>query len=286
MNKFLNKLESKIGKFAIPNLILYLIACYIIGFGLVMFAPNLLAYLTLDPGLIMQGQVWRIFSWLLIPPSLGTSMINLFFNALIIIFYYSLGKNLEYTWGTFKFNLFILGGLFFTILGAFGIYGYYTLTAPGLASTASYMMSSMFSTVYVNESIFLAAAATYPDNEIRLYFVLPIKMKWIGVVYGIILAHNVITSGWAVRVAIIASVLNFLIFFFTTRNYKSINQNIKNKVIKSKKLNYKTSKAATNLHKCAVCGKTSEEGFGYRYCSKCSGMKEYCEDHIFNHTHS
>ena len=88
MNKILNKLEKSIGRFAIPNLIRYLIICYAIGFIFKLIAPGIFEFFKLDPYLITKGQVWRIVSWLLIPPSMGTSPLTLFFNLIMLMFYY------------------------------------------------------------------------------------------------------------------------------------------------------------------------------------------------------
>ena len=109
--KFLNKLESSIGRFAIKNLMLYIIVAYIIGYILMFTNPNALMYLTLEPYAIIHGQVWRLVSWVLIPP--GTSII---WAVIMMFFYYSLGRNLERTWGVFKFNLYIFWELSYSFL--------------------------------------------------------------------------------------------------------------------------------------------------------------------------
>ena len=87
---WLDKLERKLGRYAIPNLTVYLLAGYVIGFAVMNFMPSLLNWLTLEPGLVIRGQVWRIISWVLIPPS--TNLISLIF---LVLLYYSLGSALE-----------------------------------------------------------------------------------------------------------------------------------------------------------------------------------------------
>lgn len=91
---WLDKLERKFGRYAIPNLTVYLLAGYVIGFAVYYLAPNLLRYLTLEPYYILHGQIWRIISWVLIPPT--GSLFSLFF---LVLLYYSLGTALERTWG-------------------------------------------------------------------------------------------------------------------------------------------------------------------------------------------
>ena len=112
---FVYKLERKFGKYAIKNLSLVLIICYGIGYAISYIKPEILTYLTLDPYAIVHGQVWRIVSWLIIPPNEN----NLFFAAMMMFFYFSVGTTLERTWGAFQYNLYLFSGMFFTILGSF-----------------------------------------------------------------------------------------------------------------------------------------------------------------------
>ncbi|MCD8333379.1 MAG: hypothetical protein LUB60_04550, partial [Clostridiales bacterium] len=95
--RFLNKLERKFGRFAIPGLMKYIIACYVIGYVIMYTMPNVLSYLTLEPYMIFHyGQVWRLISWVLIPPSQS----NIIFVIIMLVLYYQLGTVLEQTWGT------------------------------------------------------------------------------------------------------------------------------------------------------------------------------------------
>ena len=119
---WLDKLERKIGRYAIPNLTVYLLAGYVIGYAVAMLMPNLLGWLTLEPALILRGQVWRLISWVLIPPS--GNLVSLFF---LVLLYYSLGTVLERTWGTFRYNVYIFSGILFTVIAAFILYGFYFL---------------------------------------------------------------------------------------------------------------------------------------------------------------
>ena len=119
---WLDKLERKFGRFAIPNLTVYLLVGYVIGFGIVYLMPDMIGYLTLEPALILRGQVWRIISWILIPPT--TNIISL---AFLVLLYYSLGTALERTWGSFRYNVYIFSGLLFTVLAEFGLYVYFLL---------------------------------------------------------------------------------------------------------------------------------------------------------------
>ena len=114
---WLNKLERKFGRYAIPNLIVYLIGVYSVGFVLNMVAPNILGYLNFQPYYILHGQIWRIFTWLLIPPG-GFDL----FTLVMLYCYFSIGTLLERTWGTFRYNVFMFMGIIFTIIGAVILY--------------------------------------------------------------------------------------------------------------------------------------------------------------------
>ena len=277
---WLDKLERKLGRFAIPNLTVYLLVGYVIGFGIVNLMRDMVGYLTLEPALILRGQVWRLISWVLIPPT--GNLISLVF---LVLLYYSLGTALERTWGSFRYNVYIFSGLLFTVLAVFGLYAFYyfrygvevPLSAVGLIGTN-----------YITMSIFLAFAVIYPDMEVMLYFILPIKMKWMALVYVVLAGYDFINGGIGIRVAIGASLLNFVIFFLSTRNYKRFGPREQARKAKFKKQSSPHMTYTNGAHhRCAVCGRTELDDpcLEFRFCSKCNGNYEYCQDHLFTHEH-
>lgn len=269
--KFLNKMERKFGRYAIHNLSLYMIITYVIGYGLELFVPKLMYYINLEPSLILRGQVWRLVSWVLIPPGgLGIGTI------IMLVLYFSLGSSLERTWGAFRYNLYIFMGLIASVIGAFILY-FCGVTVLGFS----------FSTFYINLSIFLAFAVSYPNERLYIYFLIPIKMKWMGIFYAVVVVYQMINSNWAGRVVILASLANFIVFFLMTRNMKRISP----KEIRRKK-DFRRQMQGANppgvtKHKCAICGRTEQDGddLEFRFCSKCDGNYEYCQEHLFTHTH-
>lgn len=273
---FLNKMERKFGRYAIPNLTFWLIGAYILGFIIEYTMPSVQSMLTLEPALILKGQVWRIISWLLIPPS-----VNILFLIFFLSCYYFIGTSIEQAIGTFRYNVYLLGGILISVLGAFVLYGIYYV-AVGIPVTG---IGGYFSTVYINMSLFLAFAVIYPNVEFRLYFIIPIRAKWMGLIEAIWVVFMFIVSNWAGRTAIIASLLNFLIFFLSTRNYKRVSP----KEIHRKQVYRQQMRQAENItkHKCAICGRTEKDGadLEFRFCSKCEGNYEYCQDHLFTHQH-
>lgn len=270
---FLNKMERKFGRYAVYNLPTIIIALYVVGYVLEAFQPAILNYLTLEPYYILRGQVWRILTWILIPPD----SLNLF-TIIMLYFYYSIGRTLEQAWGAFRFNVYIFGGILFTVLGSLVLY---------FVLGAGKQFGPLFSTYYINMSIFLAFALTYPDVEVLFMFVIPIKMKWMGFLYAFFIIYEFLNVGWVGKAAIMASLMNFVIYFLMTRSFRRVSP----KEIHRKQEFRRTVRSAAPKsgprHKCAICGRTELDGdhLEFRYCSKCDGNYEYCQDHLFSHEH-
>ena len=200
MKNWLDKMERRFGRYAIRNLTMYLLAGYAIGYLLSFTMPQLLTYFTLEPALILKGQVWRLLSWVIIPPNA-----NIIFVIFMMLLYYSLGNTLESYWGAFRYNVYIFSGILFTVIGAFIVNG----LIGGITG-----FGSLYSTYYINMSIFLACASIMPDYQLLLYGIIPIKMKWLAVLDVVLLAVDAVQGGLIIRIVIIASLLNFIIFFF------------------------------------------------------------------------
>lgn len=296
----MSKMEQKLGKYAIPNIVLLLIICYAFGYAIQAVNYTFLDYLYLNPYLILKGQVWRLVSWILVPPS----DFNLF-TIIMLFFYYSIGQTLERTWGAFRLNLYLFSGMIFTLIGAFVLLGYfYVIGAEAVALIGADQFFalpnvlycfSLFSTYYVNMSIFLAFAMTFPDVEVLLMFVIPVKIKWLGIIYAVMLAFNLFSSGVAGRIVMGASLLNAFIFFLATRNVFRISPrqmqyryNFRKAVKRSDNTGMPRHGGSGPItrHKCAICGRTENDGnLEFRFCSKCDGNYEYCQDHLFTHQH-
>ncbi len=288
---FLNKLERKIGRYAIPNLSKYLICGYILGYLLQMINANIINLLSLNPYLILHGQVWRLVTWIIIPPERLTLL-----TIIMLYFYYSVGNDLERTWGTFYYNVYLFMGMIFTVIGSFVLMGLSYLPVFNLNLFMNYygesayfsLVALSFSTFYVNMSIFLGFAMTFPEARVLLMFIVPIKVKWLGIAYGVLLLWSMINTDIIGKVVIAASLLNFVVFFLMTRS--GIRRMSPREVKRRHDFNKEVRKArpmSVAKHKCAVCGKNSEDNpdAEFRFCSKCNGNYEYCQDHLFTHTH-
>lgn len=195
LNNYLNKLERKFGKFAISNLMLYIV----LGMG-VFYAANMILMtnpdnkvflynmITFSRTKIMSGEIWRVISFILLPPQT-----MLFFTIFILYFYWMMGEAMERLWGSFKFNIFYFSGVIGCIIAGF-ITGYATNS-------------------YLNLSLFLAFAVLFPNEEIMLFFILPIKVKWIALVDFILIAYEFVAGGVYTKIFILFSIGNLLLFF-------------------------------------------------------------------------
>lgn len=196
MNKqrLLDRLDRKFGRFAIDNLMLYII----IGMGAVFIADtfifpqlnfSLYSAMVFDRALFLKGQVWRAVTFLLLPPD--SSLIFIFFS---LYFYWFIGSALESQWGSFKFNLFYFTGALCTVAMGF---------ITGFATN-----------YFLNLSLFLAFAIIYPNYELLLFFCIPIKAKWFALFDAFLLLRSFILSGWAGKLALIIAVGNIILFFW------------------------------------------------------------------------
>ncbi|MCD8325559.1 MAG: rhomboid family intramembrane serine protease [Lachnospiraceae bacterium] len=298
MNYRKNNLERKFGRYAIKNLSLYLVIGFAIGYVLQLTDAGysfLYTWLSLDAWKILHGQIWRLFTWVLIPPSSFD-----FFTLLMLYFYWSVGTMLERVWGTWKYNVYIFGGIFCTILAAFLCLGYVWLALGGSASAEamsyySYYASYYMSTYYITLSIFLGYAVTFPDMQVMLFFIIPVKTKVLGVIYLLLLGYYFIQGNVFSKFVIGAALINMGVFLLRNRTsfnpqqiYRRQAARVRNRThTASAPKKESTSPKMKAVHKCAICGQTelSNPNLEFRYCSKCKGNYEYCSEHLFTHEH-
>ena len=188
--KWLDRLERKFGHLAIRGLMTYIVSGNLIVFLLdELLNMSVTSKLVLVPSLVLKGEVWRLVSYIFIPPS--SSILWILFA---LYFYYMVGSSLEHEWGSFRFNIYYLIGMLATTVAAF---------ITGRGSTAAYL----------NLSLFLAFAHLYPNFEILLFFFIPVKIKYLAWLELAFIAYTVIVAPVPSKVAALASVVNFLVFF-------------------------------------------------------------------------
>lgn len=189
---WLSRLELKYGRYAIRNLTQYLIglniAVYVIVF--ITLDPS---FLFLIPSQVFRGQIWRLVSFIFLPET--SNPIWVFFQLYLLYF---IGTAIEGVWGRFRYNLFYFCGMIITIIAAF---------ISGIGTTG----------LFLNMSLFLAFATLFPEQELLFFFVLPVKVKYLGlleVAFALYQAVMAIRIGaWYIVAAIVASFVNYLLFF-------------------------------------------------------------------------
>ncbi len=270
----------------IPNLMLYITIGAALVYLFTMATENYILYdwLCFDRGLILQGQVWRLFSYALLTNSGGV-----FFTAIALICYYSMGRGMENVWGTLRFNLFYLTGIV--------IMDIYCMIFNCAASVT-----------YLNLSLFLGYATLYPNAQFLIMFIIPIPAWVLAIVDLVLMLVGLISYPFPYSLFSVLSVANYFLFFGKDvinvipvswqANFRRLFRKKKKYAPESKVKpipfpsagSYQASVAQTKApynHRCTVCGRTdvSDPDLEFRYCSRCSGYHCYCQDHISNHTH-
>ena len=288
LQQWLERFCRKHPRLGIPGLMKYIvignILVYILdmfGIGGVYAASNLLAF---SPSGILHGEIWRLVTFVFVPYISGRSLTSFFWLAVMLYFYYFIGATLEREWGTAKFTVFYVFGIILNIIVGFLVGG----------ATMN----------YVNLSMFFAFATLFPDMQVLLFFIIPMKIKWLAWIDAAFFAYSIIrqlVSGHPLLALLpVVAILNYLLFFAadigSTLGYWKQRAGFKSgngsgpKVIHFNNARTKTrAKAAKEnyLHKCAVCGKTdvSDPNMEFRYCSRCNGYYCYCADHMNSHIH-
>ena len=266
---------AKHPRFGISNLMLYIVIGQVAVFILDLFFRGMLSsyWLPFSRDLILHGQVWRLVTFIFLPSDSG----NPFFLLLGCYFYYWIGTMLEREWGTARFTLFYLSGVVLSVLSG--------------------MILGITDIYYINLSIFLVIATLYGEMQVLLFFVIPIKMKWMALIdVALILVaviQNLMYGSWVGALLPLASFVNYFIFTWPFWGAKLgvLRRRADPKVVNFKRVQKQAQKQAEATggyrHKCAVCGITDADdpNMEFRYCSKCDGYYCYCMNHINNHVH-
>jgi hypothetical protein len=260
--KWLYKLERSLGRYSIRNLMKYIVFLNAAAFVLIYLDQTGFIYskLVLIPQLVLRGEVWRVLTFIAIPPDFSPIWI-----AFALYFYYMVGGALEHEWGTFRFNVYYFLGILATI-------------------AVSFIFGVTVTPTYINLSLFLAFARLYPNFELLMFFILPVKIKYLAMLQWAFIAFTVLTGSMPSKVMAIVSIINFFIFFG-----KDIATGVKStRQVQVNRQRFKVDLPTDfTYHKCTVCGKTEKDDskLEFRYCDKCEGDYEYCMEHIRDHEH-
>ena len=271
-------------RFGIPNLMRVIVIGNVAVYVLMLLTQandaNALSFLTFNLNALLHGEVWRLVTFVFVP-----AYSSPFALLISLYFYYWIGSTLERQWGTAKFNLYYISGALLTVLG---------VVLASLITGNNFI--SVAGTTYVNLSMFFAFAFLFPDTTVLLFFILPVKMKWLAYLDGALFAFDIIKAigahNWAGVVLPIVALLNFAVFIWPEVHYLKERAKYQNsrKTVQFRQAQQQQAKQAQQQgyrHKCAVCGRTDTDypDLQFRYCSKCVGYHCFCQDHIFNHVH-
>lgn len=281
----LNKLERKFGRYAIPNLMKYIVMLYGVGLIIGTIQPMIFnQFLSLNFDMIRRGQIWRLVTFIIPQVSVG----SLIYVVIEAYMFYMIGTALERTWGAFRLNMYFFSGVIFNVIAAWITY---LITGFSVNPSLEYVYGSMF----------FAFAAIYPNTQFLIFFLIPVKVKYLALISGglyvFIVIQNIAYGNFLGTITIIVSMANFLIFFFANKNYKRFSPReferkakFRQQMRKGMNAGHHTSVHGHSVvarHKCFVCGKTEhdDEDLEFRFCSRCDGNYEYCMEHLFTHEH-
>ena len=256
-------------KLGIPNLMNYIVILSAVVYLLDRFSGGYCsALLDYYLPLILQGQVWRLLTFIFVPYD-----DSLLLTALSLYFYWMIGSTLEREWGSTKFTVFYFMGVILNMLLGF-LTGFATMT-------------------YVNLSMFFAFATLYPETRFLLFFIIPVKVKWLAWIDAALFAYSIVNyliRGYFLLALIpLIAILNYFLFFSAdfSRLFRRIKHKADPQTINFKKAQKKARETKGYMHKCAVCGITDADdpNMEFRYCSKCNGYYCYCMNHINSHVH-
>jgi len=265
LNRF-DRFLNRNNRYGIKNLMLYII----IGNALVFLLSQtdrgltIVSYFMFIPELILRGQIWRLITFVFIPPTF-----NFLSLVLSLYFYYLIGSTLEREWGVLKFNVYYLTGVILTAV--------YSILSGAAASS-----------FYLNLSLFFAFAMMFPDFQVLLFFIIPVKIKYLAYLDAAVFLFGMLLNRFPENLLPLIAIANFFLYFygdiisfFRGRRFTAKNTvSFKNKVRRMKR-------ERGYLHRCTTCGKTDTDypDMEFRYCSLCRNYACYCEEHIFDHTH-
>jgi membrane associated rhomboid family serine protease len=262
MEKLLARLERRLGFLAVPNLASFIVGGMAIVWVLSSLRPGFEQVLMLNLDAVRAGQVWRLVTYLFLPTNSSPVWVLLSLYWLWIV-----GSNLEQEWGSFKFNVYYFFGMVGTTLAA--------LVSGGAVGNT-----------WLNSSLFLAFATVFPDYEIFLFFILRIKVKWLGLLSAGLLVFEFAMGSMSSRAAIAAAFINYFLFFGGTLVAMIRSRNLQVRQTARRAESRPPPPIFTESKSCAICKASEDDGADIRVCTceKCGGKPRLlCLAHARNH---
>jgi len=255
----LDKLEKRFGGYTIRNVTLHLIVGQSFIYVLFLSGQFPMDSVALIPERVLAGEVWRVLTFMLVPP-----LTNPIFALFAWYLFYLMGSSLEGYWGAFRYNVYLLIGYLAAVAVSF--------LTPSVPSGNVYIMSS----------VFLAFAFLNPNFVIFLFFILPVRVKWLALLTWLGYGVMFLFGGWTERALVFAATCNFMLFFGG-----SIAAKVK---LGRRRMAFQAKEFARRnepFHRCTICGITEKThpDMDFRYCVECKPERCYCQEHVFDHEH-
>lgn len=261
----IDSLERRFGRFAIPGLVRMIVGLNVLVFVLGLLSPSLLSWLALDPNAIFHGQIWRLITYIFIP-SYGSVFSAIFGQqgsaldtACSLAFLWMIGDSLEAIWGAFRLNLFYLIGMLGTTVAAF-------------------LFGAQFSNGMLNLSLLFAFAWHFPNTQILFFFLFPLRVKWLGWFSAAVLLWQFLSlDDLSYRMAVVASLTNFLIFF----GPETIAHLRQRGTVAGRRRQFEKTSVPEGepLHRCVVCQRTELSHPELEFRVARDG-NDYCLEHL------
>ncbi|MEI6034476.1 MAG: hypothetical protein WCS65_09380 [Verrucomicrobiae bacterium] len=249
----IERLERHFSRFAIPGLIRYVVALNALVFILIKLCPEYAQVLELDPAALRRGEVWRLVSWIFLPQTQ-----DFFWIIFYLMFTWWLGDLLEQSWGVFRLNAYYFLGMALCIASAF-------------------LFGASDGNLFLNLSLFLAVATLAPNLEILLFFILPVKLKWVAIVSLVFPAGVLLLGSMGQKMAVVMCLGNYLAFF-APAYYRGVSARQR---VRGRRARFDSAKLADSetLHRCAICGATELSFPDADFRVAADGL-EYCGSHL------
>jgi hypothetical protein len=254
---WIDRAEAKFGHLAIPGLLRYVAALNALCFVLIKLNPEFMSFLYLNPALVMQGEIWRLVTYIFIPV-IGGIFPDWLAAAMYILYFIWIGDGLDQAMGSFRLNLFYLLGMLGTTIAAF-------------------IANADQSGFLLNTSLLFAFARFYPDLTIYIFFVLPVKVKWMAWISAAFVLLAFLSGSWGYRAAVIAALGNFFIFFGRDIVHEARHR----QEVSSRRRRFEQATASNEeaLHQCTVCKRTEVTAPDLDFRVARDG-EEYCTEHL------
>lgn len=255
---FLNRLENRFPWFAIPGLIRFVALFNALVFLLHLIAPGYESVLTLNREAILQGEIWRLITWIFIPETFQP-----FWILFALLFLWFLGDGLEEALGAFRTTLFYLTGV--------------------IACTAvALIFGSYGANTFLNLSLLYAFATLHPNYQVFLFFIIPVRMSWLAIFSFLLAAVGTLGQSNATKAALVATLINYSLFFwsilFSQRGHSFVTR-FKKRDLPLLKRRKNPSEEEETFHCCVICRRTDKTTPDLNFRVADNGQ-EYCTEHL------